>query len=148
MRTIRPTDCTKNEKAPRLWRFFNSKVDAVGIFFTVVILAAYYWCIGCPFRFFLGLPCLGCGMTRAWGRILRGDILGAFYFHPLWGCPPLFIICFLWLRPKHRRLYRAVVLVMLLLFVGTFVIRLLAHSPVVAIDYTNGILYKLIMSIF
>jgi hypothetical protein len=37
----------------------------------------------CPFRALTGLPCPGCGMTRAFCAIGHGDFAGAFGFNPL-----------------------------------------------------------------
>jgi hypothetical protein len=37
----------------------------------------------CVFRSLTGLPCPGCGSTRAVGALLRGHIREAFDFHPL-----------------------------------------------------------------
>ncbi|HEX5099987.1 MAG TPA: DUF2752 domain-containing protein [Polyangiaceae bacterium] len=37
----------------------------------------------CPTAFFLGVPCPGCGLTRATLALLRGDVHGAMHFHPL-----------------------------------------------------------------
>jgi hypothetical protein len=37
----------------------------------------------CPLRRFLGLPCPGCGMTRALAHLARGEWREALTFHPL-----------------------------------------------------------------
>ncbi|MBA3361797.1 MAG: DUF2752 domain-containing protein [Acidimicrobiia bacterium] len=37
----------------------------------------------CPFALITGIACPGCGMTRAAGRLLRGDMAGAIDYHPL-----------------------------------------------------------------
>ncbi len=37
----------------------------------------------CGFKALTGLPCPGCGMTRALSSLLVGDVSSAFYFHPL-----------------------------------------------------------------
>ena len=37
----------------------------------------------CPTALFLGIPCPGCGLTRATLALLHGDIAGALRFHPL-----------------------------------------------------------------
>jgi hypothetical protein len=37
----------------------------------------------CPSAGLLGIPCPGCGLTRATLALLRGDIAGAYHFHPL-----------------------------------------------------------------
>ena len=37
----------------------------------------------CPTALFLGIPCPGCGLTRATLALLRGDVAGALRLHPL-----------------------------------------------------------------
>jgi hypothetical protein len=36
----------------------------------------------CLFRILSGLPCPGCGMTRALSSLLHGDGVAAFFYHP------------------------------------------------------------------
>lgn len=38
---------------------------------------------GCPFYNVLGISCPCCGLTRAWICFLKGDMVGAFSYHPL-----------------------------------------------------------------
>lgn len=40
----------------------------------------------CPFKLATGLPCPGCGITRAAVAFLHGDVATSFYYHPL-GAP-------------------------------------------------------------
>ena len=48
--------------------------------------------IGCVFRFFLGISCPGCGMTRALLAALRFDFVTAWKFHPMfWSNPVLYL---------------------------------------------------------
>lgn len=37
----------------------------------------------CPFALSTGMACPGCGMTRAAGQLLRGDLASAVNYHPL-----------------------------------------------------------------
>jgi hypothetical protein len=37
----------------------------------------------CPFRHTTGLPCPSCGLLRAAGSLMRGDVTGAFVVNPL-----------------------------------------------------------------
>ncbi len=39
--------------------------------------------IGCPIRFLFGVPCPGCGITRACSAFLHGHFAEAFRWHPL-----------------------------------------------------------------
>lgn len=45
----------------------------------------------CPFHVITGLNCPGCGMTRGFNALFRGDILGALHFNAL---IPFFAILF------------------------------------------------------
>lgn len=57
------------------------------------IFIAYGLIFGCTYKKLLGIPCPGCGMTRAWLSLLRGDIIGAFRWHPLFAVfPPVFAL--------------------------------------------------------
>lgn len=43
---------------------------------------------GCPVRRLTGVPCPGCGMSRAWLAVLRLDLTGAVSYHPMfWALP-------------------------------------------------------------
>jgi hypothetical protein len=47
----------------------------------------------CPMAGSLGIPCPGCGLTRATLALLRGDVRQALHFHPLvWLLAPLFVV--------------------------------------------------------
>ena len=39
--------------------------------------------IGCPFLFLFRVPCPTCGVTRALVCLLKGDLKGYFFYHPL-----------------------------------------------------------------
>ena len=46
----------------------------------------------CPVAGTFGVPCPGCGLTRATLALLHGDVRGALRFHPLvWLLTPLFV---------------------------------------------------------
>jgi hypothetical protein len=38
----------------------------------------------CPLPLFTGIPCPGCGITRATAHLVHGDFAGAFQYHALW----------------------------------------------------------------
>ena len=45
----------------------------------------------CVFTYVVGLPCPGCGMTRALLAVLRLDFAAAFSYHPMfWSLPLLY----------------------------------------------------------
>ena len=45
----------------------------------------------CLYKRFFGIPCPGCGLTRAFQSLLSGDLRKAFYYHPLWWALPLLL---------------------------------------------------------
>lgn len=47
---------------------------------------------GCLARRLTGIPCPGCGLSRAWLAALRLDFRGAFAYHPMfWSIPALML---------------------------------------------------------
>ena len=56
----------------------------------LLFAAAVGIALGCPIKLTTGLPCPGCGLTRACFSLLRLDFAGAFFWHPLcFLVPPL-----------------------------------------------------------
>ena len=98
--------------------------------------------IGCPIKFVTGIPCAGCGMTRAWFSLMRGDISGAFYYHPLFALPVVFII--VWILRKKEKIsslvYRTILVIGVLIFIAAYIIRLFIPDAVVEIDIRNGLI--------
>ena len=85
--------------------------NAARIFFAVGVIAgcvAFAHVFGytlCPMKRWLGVPCPTCGTTRAFVRLLHGDVGGAFALQPL----VMGIVCLLvpaalavWMMPGAR----------------------------------------------
>lgn len=69
-----------------------SKKDklAIGAIGAVVLGLWLFFQPGCPIRNATGIPCPGCGMSRAWMAALRLDLAGAMEYHPMfWSIPVL-----------------------------------------------------------
>ncbi len=58
---------------------------AVGIlsYYAVMFFIMDRLDIGCFYKYFFGIPCPGCGMTRALRCILEFDFIGAFKYNPV-----------------------------------------------------------------
>lgn len=81
----------------------------------------------CPFVYFLDIPCLGCGMSRAWKSFFTGDFAGAFDYHRAFWTVPILCI-YIWKNGrllKNKVLNRLILLVVLLLFVENYTHNLL-----------------------
>jgi hypothetical protein len=50
----------------------------------------------CPVALILGLPCPGCGITRALGHATHGHVRAAFEFHAIWPVVLAYLV-FLWI---------------------------------------------------
>jgi hypothetical protein len=90
----------------------------------------------CPFRGLTGVPCPGCGLTRAAGALLRGRVTDALHVHPL---IPLAVaqLLVVWLlltfgRDRLQRLpgwvVPAVVSANVVVFCGVWIARLATGS--------------------
>ena len=62
-----------------------------------IAVVAAWWLLGwpCLFTYVLGIPCPGCGMTRALLAALRPDFAAAFSHHPMFWSLPLLYLYFL-----------------------------------------------------
>lgn len=63
----------------------------------------------CMFRRVTGLPCLTCGMSRAWLCALRLDFAGAFFWHPLFWTVPLIALALIFFGARHRWVRRGLI---------------------------------------
>lgn len=51
-----------------------------------------YFRVPCVFQTLWGIPCFGCGMTRAYKSLLHLDFAAAFSYHPMfWAVPILYL---------------------------------------------------------
>lgn len=103
----------------------------------------------CPTALLLGLPCPGCGLTRAFGCMTHGQFARAFEYHPLW---PLILgyFIFLWIyqildsvkgEPPKLPTYR-IAGVAISVLLGFWVVRLVwffAHGGLATMAHDNAI---------
>ena len=108
----------------------------------IILILSFY---RCPFSFFLGIPCPFCGMTRAFLCVLKGDLIEAFYFHPLWPLVIVAGIIVILVKIKVLKLSGKAVNILAFiaafLFLLCFILRHVYHSPIVQIDLSKGILF-------
>ena len=91
----------------------------------------------CLFKIVTGLPCPGCGLTRAFSAVMHGDMKSAFFFHPLFWLVPVAALLFVIsrsspaFREKFPGIWRLGILA-LASFLGLWVVRLTVGIPGVA----------------
>lgn len=117
----------------------------------IVILYGFFSLVGvgCPIKFLTGVSCCGCGMTRAYWALLHLDFRKAFFFHPLFALPPLFIILFLIKNKISIKIYKTLLFTMCFAFVIVYLYRMTSGgSDVVVFRPQEGIIYRVIQRIF
>ena len=85
-----------------------------------VVCAWAYLGIYCLFVRLFGIPCPGCGMTRAYLALLRLDVTGAFEMHPMFWSVPILVLFYLFdgkiFRPRWIN-----TAILTLIFIGFFI---------------------------
>lgn len=98
--------------------------------------------LGCPLRLLTGLSCPGCGMTRAWGHVLRLDFAAAFAAHPLFPLAPVLVAYILFEDRLRRRWATGAICALCGVLIVVYLIRLISGDPFVGFRPEEGILYK------
>lgn len=117
------------------------------IFFIAVsgiILLVFYHC---PFLYFFGIPCPGCGMTRALIAAARLDFKAAFYYHPLF---LVVIIAAVYMLLKltgrvsvSKKAENNLLKAICILFITVYIIRVLTGSKIVSADFSHSVIYRI-----
>ncbi len=126
--------------AGRIW------LDIRKYYWVPLIAAIYYIAVhqllsvACPLVYMTGLPCAGCGMTRAVRFVLSGHFAQAFHLNPL-AFPIVFfagycLFCRYILGRPIKGFIRGIIILTILLFVFYFV-RMYLYFPD-RIVYTRG----------
>ena len=103
--------------------------------------------MGCPIKFFTGISCPGCGMTRSVWAAMRFQFQEAFYYHPLFFLVPIIFILFLFEYRFNPRFIKYAWSIILSVFILTYIIRLtLPQNVVVYIDIYEGFMLKFIQN--
>lgn len=118
----------------------------------LMVCTAYYlvtWFTGCPVRYFFGVSCPGCGMTRAWLHLLRLDFSGAFHCHPLFWTAPLIAAAFLFDDRISQKIFRRLAIAAAALFIGVYIVRLIWFPDgLVVWEPENGIIWRTVRYLF
>ncbi|MCT4598244.1 MAG: DUF2752 domain-containing protein [Vallitalea sp.] len=87
----------------------------------------------CFFKNLVGVPCPGCGLTRAYKMFFIGNIEKAFYYHPLFLLIPLLVMLYISnIMIKNNRLKKVseiIYLISTILFISLYIIRFIKYFP-------------------
>ncbi|MDD3369380.1 MAG: DUF2752 domain-containing protein [Lachnospiraceae bacterium] len=120
----------------------------VSCIITVLYFILHLLGIGCPIRFFTGISCPGCGMTRSWIALLHCNIADAFRYHPLFLLPPIWVIFYFFQQNRGAHiitLFRLFCGCSLGLFILVYLLRLFNPADsIVTFEPHKGLLYQII----
>lgn len=88
--------------------------------------------IACLFKELTGIPCPGCGMTRAYISLLYLDVRSAFHYHPMFWAIPLLVLFYLFDGKLFRQKWLNTTLLVGILagFIICWVVRMILGFPV------------------
>lgn len=105
--------------------------------------------IGCLIRYLSGIPCPGCGLTRAGASLLQLHVREAFLYHPLFLCVPLVGVLLLLQEKMKKRTFHFCLTIIILLFIIVYLIRLgNPADTIIKIKFSDGLLYRVAAKIF
>lgn len=113
----------------------------------IISLYAFLYLVGitCPIKYTTGISCPGCGMTRAWISLLRGDVGKAFYYHPLFMFPLIWAVVYLVRNKLSKKFIDAVIWISIILFIIVYIIRMIyGDGYIVQFNPQNGIIFRLL----
>ena len=122
------------------------KKDIINIIILIIIIILVATCYKCPTRYLFGIPCPGCGMTRALLALITLDVERAMYYHPL--CimvvivGMIFAFDYLKVIKMSEKLKRGILFAGSIALIIVFIWRIQNGSPIVAVDFKNSILYQ------
>ena len=103
----------------------------------LIILGAYaclllFWVMmdwPCLFRAVTGIPCIGCGLSRAWLAALRFDFCEAFRYHPMfWSIPVLGLFALFDGKLFRKNIWNGLVLIGLIAgLVVCYIVRIVVY---------------------
>lgn len=113
---------------------------------TGIIVIAVLFFYQCPFRAILGIPCPGCGMTRALVCLLHGDLKSSLYYHPMLIFTGLAALAGLYaLIRKKRKLLTGTLTVWCVLMIALYVWRMAVYFPFEPMQANpNGLIFRLL----
>lgn len=131
-------------------RLFQKEYICLGLVLAFVVFLYFVTGIGCPILYVTGIPCPGCGMSRACLKLLQLDFSAAYHYHPLCFILPL-IALFLLLRfygkVSDQRYHMGLAVICFLFFLVYFLRLKNPADTIVKIDLRDGMIGRIIKNL-
>lgn len=98
----------------------------------IIFAILYFFKVPCFFRFFTGIPCPSCGMTRAFSSLIKLNFRESFYYHPL--LIPSLIAAFIAIHMNvsalkfNKKICNTYLWVFIIIFFAVYLFRLITNS--------------------
>ncbi len=89
----------------------------------VGVVSMWYFETGCLIQNVLKIPCMTCGMTRAFFALINGDFVKSFEFHPMLLSVPVLAIMFLFSEEIFSSKFKIPSTIILTLIIVGFVLN-------------------------
>ena len=130
----------------------NGSLLAIGLFLIYAVVMTLFLGSACPIFLIFGVPCPGCGLTRACFTIFSGDFLGAIKMHLLFLTLPIIAILILIaiFKPdlSKKKGFSITCIVLGVLFIAYYVYRMTSFPSDTPIIYNENSLLNLILGLF
>lgn len=110
-----------------------SECITIGLVLVLYIIIGKIVGVTCPFKYFTGISCAGCGMTRAWGALLQMDVRQAFHYHPLFWIPIVCLFAYIFKEKIPTKIYQLLWGIVVAIALIVYLYRLMDVSDVVVV---------------
>lgn len=128
-------------------KIFNFLKKNLPLIIAIGIIVVFYAIVGCPLRYFFGICCPGCGITRASLSILKLDFAAAFNYNPLVFVLPIAFLIFIFRKKIPKNTQMILLSLGFCLFFGVYLYRLLTGHEHVFIDLDRGLVFQILKDI-
>ena len=97
------------------------------VIYAAILLIFWYFKIPCLFKYFFGISCPGCGMSRAMLSAIRLDFTSAFSHHPMFWSLPILYVYFLFSGKVFNKkiLDLGILIIIAFGFLANFIVRMM-----------------------
>ena len=96
---------------------------AILLLIGAVAVAMWFLETGCLIQRFFGIPCMSCGMTRAFFALINGDFAESFSLHPMLLSVPILALIFLFGDKLFKGKTRIPTIILLVLIILGFAVN-------------------------
>ncbi len=131
----------------KLWKKHKTEIFIICGIIAIYAVLSVLGVATCPSKVFFGIPCPGCGISRAFMSVLRLDFAAAFEYNPLWIVVPVALVAVTVLSVYEKNTAADItIFVFIALAFAIYLYRIIfTDDAVVSWDFESGLIYRGIM---